>query len=96
MSRRLKELAERQAALQERCAAQRGAIASEVQSIQDRLQLVNRVAALTQTVLRDPAVLVVGAAGLLWLGRARGFRPLARGILLGAAVRRVLRLVEKL
>jgi len=89
MSDRTRELAERQAALQQRCAAQRAAVAHEVASIEARFQVVDRTVVLARSTILHPAVLVAGAATVLFVGRLRGFGLLGRLLLLAAAARRL-------
>lgn len=91
MSHRVKELADREAALQLRCAAQRNAIAREVAAVETRLASVDRAAAVTRRVLTHPAAIIAGMLVLVLLGRARTFRLVGQGLLLANAARRLLR-----
>jgi hypothetical protein len=72
MSDRVRELAERQVALQLRCAFQRRAVAQEVRSIEARFDSVDRAVKVARGVLRNPAVIAGGVIALLVLGRLRG------------------------
>jgi hypothetical protein len=96
MSGRLAELTKRQRALQERCAAQRHAIAHHVSALESRFESVDRVAGLARRTLLNPGVIVALVAGFLTLGRARGLRLVGRVMLLGAAARRLMRLAKHL
>ena len=89
MSERMRELAGRQRELQARCGAQREAIAHEVRAIEDRFGAVDRLAGVVRSTLFHVAV-VTSIATVLGVGRAKGLRLLARALLFGAAVRRVL------
>ena len=94
MSERTRELADRQAELQLRCAAQRRAFAREVRGLETRVASMDRVASIARSTLLHPAVLVGGVAGLLMLGRARVFRLIGRGLVLATAARRLFRIVR--
>jgi hypothetical protein len=91
MSERTRELAEREAALRLRCAAQRRAVASEVDAIVGRFSGVDRLAVATRGVLLHPAVVVAGVVALLAFGRSRGLRLAGRVFLLVTAARRLIR-----
>jgi hypothetical protein len=95
MSERMRELAERQRRLEERCALQRAAVAYEVRSIEQRFATVDRVAGVARSTLFH-AALVAGIAALLTMGRAKGLRLIARALLFGTAVRRLLVAVGRL
>ena len=90
MSDRVRELAERQASLEWRCAEQRATVAREVAAIEERFRSTDRVAGLARVLLRPP-VLVAAAATLLVAGRVRALRILGRALLFAAAARRLLR-----
>jgi YqjK-like protein len=94
MSERTRELAEREAELKLRCAAQRRAFGRDVRGLETRLQSVDRAASIARSTLLHPVVIVGGVAGLLMLGRARVFHLIGRGLVLAAAARRVLRIVK--
>jgi len=96
MSDRLSELAERQEALQRRCAAQRGAIAHEVASIENRFENVDRGVAFVRSTLLNPVVLVAATATLLFVGRLRGLGFIGRVFLLGTAARRLIATARRL
>ena len=96
MSDRLRDLTERRAALRLRCAAQRRALASEVHSIEARLQSIDRVAAIARNALLHPVVIVAGVIALLAVGRTRMFHLLGRTLVLGAAARRLMRVATKI
>jgi hypothetical protein len=96
MSDRLRELAERQAQLQSRCAAQRAAIAYEVASIENRFGAVDRGVAFVRTTLLHPATLIVGTLALLFVGRLRGLGLLGRVLLLTTAARRLVATTRRL
>jgi hypothetical protein len=91
MTQRVRELAERETALQLRCAAQRRAVGREVDDIETRLRTVDRIAGATSRAIRNPAVLALAGVGLFALGRVRALRLLGRAWLLVSAARRVLR-----
>jgi hypothetical protein len=94
MSNRVKELAERERRLQERCAAQRASIAGEVAAIEARFASVDRVAGVARNVLLHPAVVAGGIVALLTVGRLRGMRFVGRLYLLATAARRLLLVVR--
>ena len=90
MSSRVRELGEREAMLQQRCAEQRSLIASEVASIEARFERVDRIAGAVRSSLLHPAVIVGGIVALLTVGRLRGMRLIGRVYLLSTAVGRLL------
>jgi hypothetical protein len=94
MSDRVRQLAERQAELQARCAAQRALIAGEVAAIETRFARVDRVAGVVRSVLLHPAVVAGGIVALLLVGRSRGLRLVGRLYLLSTAVRRLMQTVR--
>jgi hypothetical protein len=96
MSGRVKELAERERRLQERCAAQRASIGQEVAAIEARFATVDRVAGLARSALLHPAVIAGGIVALLTIGRFRGMRLVGRIYLLTTAVRRLMQVVRTL
>ena len=96
MSDRVRELGDRRAALQLRCAAQRQAVAREVQGLTQRLRTVDRVAAVTRGALLHPAVVAVGMALMVAIGRSRMWQLVGRGLVVAAGVRRLLRAAKKI
>jgi len=96
MSDRLRELAERQEALQRRCSAQRDAIAGEVASIENRFVTVDRSVAFVRSTLLNPVVLVAATATLLFVGRLRGLGFIGRLFLLGTTARRLIATARRL
>lgn len=68
---RLRDLAERKAALQLRCAVQRGVLEREVGDIEQRLQPVDRAALAAKRVLRKPVVVALGVAVIAAIGPKR-------------------------
>jgi hypothetical protein len=94
VSDRLRELAERQARLQERCAAQRASIASEVASIEARFGNIDRIVGFARRALLNPIVIVGGIVVLWTIGRSRGMRLVGRLYLLTTAARRLLQTVR--
>lgn len=88
MTDRIRELGEREAELQLRCALQRRELAKEVSIVEHRLSSVDRVAQVTRSVVLNPVVVVAGIVGLIVLGRSGSYRLLSRGVLLAAAARR--------
>jgi hypothetical protein len=94
MSNRVKQLAERQAQLQERCAAQRALIAGEVAAIEARFARVDRIAGAARAVMLNPVVIIGGVVALLTIGRSRGMRLVGRLYLMSTAVRRLLHTVR--
>lgn len=89
MSSRVKELAEREARLQQRCAAQRASIAREVANIEGRFARIDRLVSVARDTLLHPAVIVGGIVALLTIRRSRGMRLIGRVYLLTRAVRRL-------
>jgi hypothetical protein len=94
VSNRVKQLAEREAALRQRCAAQRASIAREVAGIEARFARVDRIARVARTTLLHPIVIVGGVVALLTIGRSRGVRIVGRLYLLSTAVGRLLQTVR--
>jgi hypothetical protein len=94
MSHRVRELVERQARLQRRCAAERATIAGEIASIEARFAGVDRIAGLAGRVLLNPVVITGGVVALVTIGRARGMRIVGRLFLLTTAARRLLQTVR--
>jgi hypothetical protein len=92
---RLRELAQRQASLEWRCAEQRATFAREVAVIEERFRSADRVAGLVRSLL-SPSVVVAVVATLLIAGRGRGLRVLGRALLFAAAARRLVRAVKTL
>lgn len=95
MTHRVEELKERQALLQERCAAQRARIAREVAGIETRFARFDRVAGMARSTLLHPVVIAGGIVALLTIGRMRGMRLVGRLYLLTTAARRLLQAVRK-
>jgi hypothetical protein len=96
MSGRVKELAERERRLQERCAAQRSSFAQEVGAIEARFVAADRVAGLVRNALVHPVVIAGGLVALLTIGRIRGMRLVGQVLLLTTATRRLLQVVRTL
>ena len=94
MSNRVKQLAEKEARLQARCAAQRASIAKEVASIEARFARVDRIARIARTTLLHPVVIVGGVVALLTIGRSRGMRLVGRLYVLSTAVRRLMQTIR--
>jgi hypothetical protein len=91
VSGRVKELAEREALLQQRCAAQRASIGREVASIEARFARIDRLVNVARDTLLHPAVIVGGIVALLTIRRSKGMRLIGRVYLLTRAVRRLVR-----
>ena len=96
MSDRVKQLAEREAQLQQRCAAQRASLARELASIEARFERADRIAGFARTTLLHPAVIVGGVVALLAIGRSRGMRLVGRLYLLSTAARRLVQTIRVL
>ena len=94
MSDRIRQLAERQAVLQARCAAQRALIADEVAAIEMRFARVDRIGRVARAALLHPAVIAGGVIALLTIGRSRGMRFVGRLYLLSTAARRLIHTVR--
>ena len=94
MSGRVKELAEREARLQERCAAQRASIAQEIASIEARFERVDRIARVARTTLLHPVVIVGAVVALFTIGRSRGLRVVGRLYVLSTAVRQLVQAIR--
>lgn len=94
MSARVKQLAEREASLRQRCEAQRASIAQEIASIQGRFDRVDRIARAARATLLHPAVIVGGIVALFTIGRSRGLRLIGRVYVLTTAVRRLVQTVR--
>jgi hypothetical protein len=90
VSARVKQLAEREALLQQRCAAQRASIAREVANIEGRFARIDRLVSVARDALLHPAVIVGGIVALLTIRRSKGVRLIGRVYLLTRAVRRLL------
>jgi hypothetical protein len=96
MSGRVRELAQRERSLQERCAAQRASIAQEINAIEARFVSVDRMAGLARSAVLHPAVIAGGIVALLTIGRLRGMRLIGRLYLLATAGRRLMQVVRAL
>jgi hypothetical protein len=96
MSHRVKELAQKERRLQERCAAQRASLAQQLAAIEARFTGVDRMAGLARRALLHPAVIVGGIVALLTIGRLRGMRFIGRLYLLSTAARRLTHVVKVL
>jgi hypothetical protein len=94
VSARVKQLAEREAQLQQRCAAQRASIAHELASIEARFERADRIAGLARATLLHPAVIVGGIVAFFAIGRSRGMRLVGRLYLLSTAARRLLQTIR--
>ena len=94
MSERVKQLAEREARLQERCAAERASIALELASIEARFERVDSIARAARTTLLHPVVIVGAVVALFTIGRSRGMRLVGRLYVLATAVRRLVQTVR--
>ncbi|HEX7238398.1 MAG TPA: YqjK family protein [Gammaproteobacteria bacterium] len=94
MSARVKQLAEREAMLRERCSAQRASIAQEIASIEARFERVDRIARFARTTLLHPAVIVGGIVALVTIRRSRGLHLIGRLYVLTMAVRRLVQTVR--
>ncbi|HEY3519044.1 MAG TPA: YqjK family protein [Gammaproteobacteria bacterium] len=90
MSARVKQLAEREAMLQARCAAQRASIAREVANVEGRFARIDRLVSVARDTLLHPVVIVGGIVALLTIRRSKGMRLIGRMYLLTRAVRRLL------
>jgi len=94
MSDRERELEARHAELRLRCALQRRAVSTEVQSIVTRFGAIDRFAVLARHKLLQPRVLMFGILALLTFGRVRGLHTVGRIALLVAAARRLWQTVK--
>jgi len=94
MSNRVKQLAEKEAQLQARCAAQRASIANEVASMEARFARVDRIARVARTTLLHPVVIVGGVVALLTIGKSRGVRLVGHLYVLSTAVRRLVQTIR--
>lgn len=94
MSHRVKELAEREARLQQRCAAQRAIVAQEIASIGARFERIDSIARVARATLLHPAVIVGGVVVLFTIGRSRGMRLVGRLWVLSTAVRRLVQTIR--
>jgi YqjK-like protein len=94
VSHRVKELAERETRLRERCVAQRATIAEEIASIEARFERVDRIAHVARTTLLNPIVIVGAVVALFTIGRSRGMRLVGRLWVLSTAVRRLVQTIR--
>ena len=94
MSDRVKQLAEREALLQQRCAAQRESLTREIASIEARFERIDRIARVARTTLLHPVVIAGGIVALLTVSRLRGMRVIGRLYLLSTAVRRLVQTIR--
>lgn len=79
----------RRAELQERCEAQRAALAGHVADIEQRLHGTDAVLGSIRNVITKPSVLAGGLALLLTLGRSGWWSKLSRGVVLLATAQRM-------
>jgi hypothetical protein len=94
MSARVKQLAEREALLQERCAAERAIIAQELASIEARFARVDNIARVARTTVLHPVVILGAVVALFTVGRSRGMRLVGRLYVLTTAARRLVQTVR--
>ena len=94
MSHRVKELAERETHLRERCAVQRAIIADELASIEARFERVDRLARVARATLLHPAAIAGLVVALFTIGRSRGMRLIGRVYVLSTAVRRLVQTIR--
>jgi hypothetical protein len=94
MSHRTIELGRRETTLRLRCAAQRAELGGQVDRIESRLQMVDRVVTSARGFLLRPAVIAGTAILLVLIGRDRTFRVLGRGLLIVATARRLSHLLK--
>jgi hypothetical protein len=94
VSHRVKELAERETRLRERCAAQRAVFAQEIASIEARFERVDQIARVARTTLLNPLVIVGAVVALFTIGRSRGLRLVGRLWVLSTAVRRLVQTIR--
>jgi hypothetical protein len=94
MSARVKQLAEREARLQERCAAQRASVAQEIATIEARFERIDRIARVARTTLLHPVVIVGAIVALFTIRRSRGLHLIGRLYVLTTAVRRLVQTVR--
>lgn len=87
---RTRDLAERQAALQLRCAAQRHAFGREAVDIERRLETVDRAAIVARRLVRNPVVIALGVAALVAIGPSRVVRYAGRAAVVASITRRAL------
>lgn len=94
MSEREQALAERYAELRLRCAVQRRAVATEVDTMQARFNSIDRFALLTRSAVLRPRVLLAGIFVLVAFGRFRALNTVSRAFLLFTAARRLWRMAK--
>ena len=94
MSERVRQLAEKEARLQARCAAQRASIAQELASIEERFERADRIANVARMTLLHPVVIMGAVVALFTIGRSRGMRLVGRLYVLSTAVRRLVQTVR--
>jgi hypothetical protein len=94
VSARVRELAEKEARLLERCAAQRATVAREVESLEARFERIDRFARLARQTLLHPAVIVGGVVALLTFGRSRGTQLVGRLYVLSMAARQLVQTIR--
>jgi hypothetical protein len=94
VSNRIKQLAEREAQLQARCAAQRASVAREIAGIEERFARVDRIARVARAALLHPVVIVGGVVALLTIGRAKGLHLIGRLYLLSTAAGRLVQTIR--
>jgi hypothetical protein len=94
MSKRLSQLQERRALLEQKSALQRLQLGAAVDEIDSRIRRVEGGLGSARKFLRRPAVLAGGAALGLLVGPRRALRLAGQAALVIAAARRVLRFVR--
>ena len=82
-------LAQKRRDLQLRCALQRQEVAHLSGDIEARLAGADRVLGFVNAVAKQPAILLVGLVGALWLGPWRTLRWATQGAFLFSAYRKV-------
>jgi len=89
VSARVKQLAEREASLRQRCSAQRASIGREIANIEGRFARIDRAVSVARGMLLHPVVIAGGIVALLTIRRSKGMRLIGRVYLLTRAVRRL-------
>jgi hypothetical protein len=80
--------------LQERCAAQRALLASELGSIEARFERFDRFARVARATVLHPVVIVGAVVALFTVGRSRGMRLVGRLYVLSTAARRLVQTIR--
>lgn len=89
------QLAQKRRDLQQRCELQRHQVAQLTANIETRLSIVDRVVAVTSSIVNRPLLVFGALAAVVLIGRWRILRWASHGAMLFAAARKIQGLIAK-